>query len=122
MVRTAYSEPELVKAFAGHDAVISVVGAPAFLDQKVFIDAAIKAGVKRFIPSELSSNTWSEAVRQLVPVFKPKKAVLDYLKENESSGLTWTGLSTGALLDWVSIEAPQIRVELTQVRDFVPDF
>ncbi|KIV78827.1 hypothetical protein PV11_06437 [Exophiala sideris] len=100
VVRTAYTESELVRAFAGHDAVICAVGATGFLDQKVFIDAAIKAGVKRFIPSEFSSNTQSEAVRRLVPVFEPKKMVLDYLKGEESSGLTWTGLATGILFDW----------------------
>ena len=67
----------------------------------MFIDAAVKAGVKRFIPSELSTNTLSDAVRQLVPVFGAKKAILDYLKDRESSGLTWTGLSGGLMLDWV---------------------
>lgn len=103
VVRTAYTETELAKAFAGHDAIISAVGANAFLEQKVFIDAAIKAGIKRFIPSEYSSNTRSEAVRQLVPVFEPKKVVLDYLKEKEPSGLTWTGLATGILFDWVRV-------------------
>lgn len=104
VVKTDYSEPELVKAFTGQDAVISAVGATAFMDQKLFIDAAVKAGIKRFIPSELSSNTLSNAVRQLVPVFEPKKVVLDYLMEKESSGLTWTGLSPGLLLDWVGFQ------------------
>ncbi|KAK4949707.1 hypothetical protein LTR10_011548 [Elasticomyces elasticus] len=104
VVRTAYTESELVRAFAGHDAVISAVGATGFLDQKVFIDAAVKVGVKRFIPSEFSSNTQSEAVRRLVPAFEPKKMVLDYLKEKESSGFTWTGLATGILFDWVRVE------------------
>ncbi|KAI1616304.1 NmrA-like family protein [Exophiala viscosa] len=100
VVRTAYTENKLVKAFAGHDAVISAVGATGFLDQKVIIDATVKAGVKRFIPSEFSSNTRSEAVRHLVPVFEPKKMVLDYLKAKEASGLSWTGLATGILFDW----------------------
>jgi len=86
----------------GQDAIISAIGASGFQEQKVIIDAAIKAGVKRFIPSEFSTNTLSEAVRQLVPVFEPKKAILQYLMEKESTGLTWTGLSIGAMFDWVS--------------------
>jgi putative NADH-flavin reductase len=103
VVKTAYTEAELAKVFQGQDAVVSAVGAPGFQEQKTFIDAAIKAGVQRFIPSEFSSNTLSNAVRQLVPVFEPKKQVLDYLKEKEATGLTWTGLSTGPLLDWVQL-------------------
>jgi len=100
VIRTIFEEPELTKALEGQDAVVSAVGATGFHDQKVIVDAAIKAGVKRFIPSELSSNTLSAAVRQLVPVFEPKKAILDYLKEKESTGLTWTGIAVGALFDW----------------------
>jgi hypothetical protein len=102
VVRTSYEESELEKALKGQDAIVSAIGAAGFQEQKVFIDAAIKAGVKRFIPSEFSTNTLSEAVRQLVPVFEPKKAILDYLKETEFTGLTWTGLSVGTMFDWVS--------------------
>ncbi|KIW14169.1 hypothetical protein PV08_06950 [Exophiala spinifera] len=100
VIRASYTEDELVKAFHGQDAVVSAVGAMGFADQKVFIDAAIKAGVKRFLPAEYSSNTLSEAVRELVPVFEAKKVILDYLKQNEKTGLTWTGLAVGPLLDW----------------------
>ncbi|KAJ4993146.1 isoflavone reductase family protein [Stagonosporopsis vannaccii] len=100
VIRTAFEELELAKALEGQDAVISSVGATGFQDQKILIDAAIRARVKRFIPSEFSSNTMSPAVRQLVPVFEPKKAILDYLKEKESTGLTWTGIAVGALFDW----------------------
>lgn len=102
VVKASYTEDELAKAFYGQDAIVSAVGAMGFADQKIFIDAAIKAGVKRFIPSEYSTNTLSDAVRELVPVFEPKKTILDYLKQNEETGLTWTGLAVGPLLDWVS--------------------
>jgi hypothetical protein len=102
VIQTSYSQAELVKAFEGQDSVVSTVGATGFEEQKVFIDAAIEAGVRRFIPSELSTNTLSDAVRQLVPLFEAKKAIIDYLKGKESSGLTWTGLSGGVLFDWVS--------------------
>ncbi|KAI9881752.1 MAG: hypothetical protein M1823_006537, partial [Watsoniomyces obsoletus] len=98
--KVPYTESELAKVFEGQDAVISAVGAAGFQEQKVFIDAAIKASVKRFLPSEFSSSTLNEAARRLVPVFELKKQVLDYLKEKESTGLTWTGLATGPLLDW----------------------
>jgi len=73
-----------------------------FGDQKGIIDAAVKAGVKRFFPSEFGINGRSEAVRQLTPFFAVKQEMLDYLVEKENDGLTWTCLITGVLLDWVS--------------------
>lgn len=101
--KTDYSAADLIKAFAGQDAVISVVGLSGFTEQKSFIDAAISAGVKRFIPSEFSSNTLSPAVLQLLPIFAQKKEVLDYLKEKEGSGLTWTAIWPALLFDSVSV-------------------
>lgn len=100
MIKNDYSKAELVKAFKGQDAVVSAVGATGFADQIGLIDAAIEAGVKRFIPSEFSSNTLNDAVRQLLPLFETKLQVLDHLKAKETTGLTWTGLWTGPLFDW----------------------
>lgn len=91
-----------MQAFRGQEAVISVVGATALADQKVYIDAAIEAGVKRFLPSEFGIDTLSDAGRALVPVLDTKVDVLDYLKEKEATGLSWTALFPGLLFDWVS--------------------
>ena len=102
IAKISYSEAELVKVLEGQDAIVSAVGPMGFLEQKTFIDAAVKASVKRFIPAEFSSSTLNDVARQVVPVFEFKKQVLDYLKEKEPTGLTWTGLATGPLLDWVS--------------------
>jgi len=41
----------------GVEAVVSLVGAPALTSQKAYIDAAVAAGVKRFIPSEFGCDT-----------------------------------------------------------------
>ncbi|KPI36717.1 uncharacterized protein AB675_10071 [Cyphellophora attinorum] len=99
-LRADYTLEGLTKAFTGQDAVVSTVGAVAFGEQKVMIDAAVAAGVKRFLPSEMSMNGDAKAVRDLVPVFKTKHEVLEYLKSKEAKGLTWTGLGTGPLFDW----------------------
>lgn len=101
VIRADYTLDALSEAFRGQDAVVSAIGSTDFLIQKVMIDAAIKAGVQRFLPSELSINGTALAVRELVPVFQEKWEVLEYLKAKESSGLTWTGLGTGPLIDWV---------------------
>jgi len=42
----------LTKALEGQDALVSAVASLAVLSQLVLIDAAVKAGVKRIIPSE----------------------------------------------------------------------
>jgi hypothetical protein len=98
---TDFSPDSLATIFKGQDAVISVVGGTGFADQKPYIDAAVKAGVKRFFPSEFGINGQSKAVQELTPFFAVKQEVLDYLVEKEKDGLTWTGLIVGVLFDWV---------------------
>jgi hypothetical protein len=104
--KSDFSEQDLVSAFKGQDAVISVVGLGGFTEQKKFIDAAVSAGVKRFIPSEFSANTLSPAVLQLLPVFEQKKEVLEYLRTKEASGLTWTAIWTALFFDLVGNHTP----------------
>ena len=68
------------------------------------IDAAVSAGVKRFIPSEFGSNTLNTKVVELFsPALDMKVDVLKYLKEQEGRGLSWTGIATGPFFDWVSL-------------------
>jgi len=98
--KSDFSEQDLVSAFKGQDVVISAVGLGGFTEQKKFIDAAVSAGVKRFIPSEFSANTLSPAVLQLLPVFEQKNEVPEYLKTKETSGLTWTAIWTAMFFDW----------------------
>lgn len=98
--KTDFSDSDLVSAFKGQDAVVSVVGATAFPEQKKFIDAAISAGVKRFLPSEYSANTLSPKVLELLPLFNQKKEILEYLKTKESSTFSWTAIYTALLFDW----------------------
>ncbi|KAF3916853.1 hypothetical protein ABW20_dc0109871 [Dactylellina cionopaga] len=100
VIRTDFSDEDLVAAFKGQDVVISVVGATAFGEQKKFVDAALRAGVKRFLPSEFSVSSQNQAVLQLLPLFGQKKELVDYLRSKESEGLTWTGLASSGLLDW----------------------
>jgi uncharacterized protein YbjT (DUF2867 family) len=100
--KTEISEEGLEAAFKGQDAVISAVGATGFDQQKKFVDAALRAGVKRFIPSEFSANSQNEAVLQLLPLFAHKKELIEYLRSKEAEGLTWTGIATSGLFDWVS--------------------
>lgn len=91
----------LTNALKGQDAVVSVLGSAAIATQLRLVEAAAKAHVKRFIPSEFGANTLVEKTAAL-PVFKHKIAVQDALKKEAASsgGLTYTIIPTGPFLDW----------------------
>lgn len=91
----------LKDAFSGQDAVVSVVGSPGVSAQRLAIDAAIAAGVKRFIPSEFGVNTRKVRDRPMGAILRGKVEVVDYLIERERE-IEWTGVSTGLFFDWVS--------------------
>ena len=100
VVKADYDSPDSLKeAFKGQDAVISLVGGTALGDQNKLIDAAIAAGVKRFIPSEFGSNTADARTRAIVPVFEAKFSTVNYLKSKEKE-ISWTAIATGPFLDW----------------------
>jgi uncharacterized protein YbjT (DUF2867 family) len=105
-VSDAYTLAELKSAFQGQDAVvIALTTSTTTADGLSFrlIDAAIAAGVKRFIPSEFGANNLDPRARSLVPVYDAKGAMLEYLieKANATQGkFTWTSISCGSWLDW----------------------
>jgi len=91
----------LTAALKGIDGLVSTVAAGAIANQNVLIDAAIAAGVKRFIPSDYSSCTSSPKVKDL-PVYAPIFKIQQYLQEKSSAGeLTWTVLACGAFLGFL---------------------
>jgi nucleoside-diphosphate-sugar epimerase len=104
-----YTIAELTSAFKNQDAVIialttSFVTADGKDGLAIrLIDAAVAAGVKRFIPSEYGANNLDPRARSLIPIYDIKGAMLEYLiaKAEESNGkLTWTSISCGSWLDW----------------------
>lgn len=95
-----YPEAELLKALEGQDAVVSTIATAQLSRQREIIDAAIKVGVKRFIPSEFGSDTLNEKAMSLLPqYFKGKKDTVDYLKTKEKEGLTWSAFVTGPFFE-----------------------
>ncbi|KAI9038123.1 aromatic alcohol reductase [Aspergillus affinis] len=99
-VPDSYSQEELVKAFEGQDAVVNAITSFSVAEQLRFIDAAITAGVKRYIPSEYGLDNNTPKAQELAPVFKEKGLVQEYLREKESSGLTWTAIACGMWIGW----------------------
>ncbi|KAL9100301.1 MAG: hypothetical protein Q9163_004300 [Psora crenata] len=90
----------LTNSLQGQDAVISTLAINAIATQLLLVEAAAKAHVKRFLPSEFGSDTLNEKSSRL-PVYKDKVTVHEALKkEAASSGMTYTFVCTGPFLDW----------------------
>ncbi|KAF5244797.1 hypothetical protein FANTH_7621 [Fusarium anthophilum] len=101
--RVDYDSVEsLESALQGQDAVVSAV-TPTLLSKQVqIIDAAIAAGVQRFIPSEYGINTRTVDHPGLKTMVAPKIQIVDYLieKSKGTPSFSWTGLATGLFFDW----------------------
>ena len=95
-----YPESDLVAAFEGQDAVVSTITSFGTSTQKRFTDAAVKAGIKRFVPAEFGSDSenYPELVDMAPAVWGAKKEQLDYIK---SKDLPWTAIANGAFFDWL---------------------
>jgi uncharacterized protein YbjT (DUF2867 family) len=101
VIEVDYTSFEAAKsALQGQDALVSTVGMPGVPTQTTLVDAAIAAGVKRFIPSEFGLN-YADPKARLLPVADVKVKVEDYvIEKSKKSDLTYTFVYTGAFLDW----------------------
>jgi uncharacterized protein YbjT (DUF2867 family) len=95
-----YPTNELVLAFEGQDAVVVAVSRLNVVDQKRFVDAAVAAGVRRYIPAEFGSDSRNPKHQELVPILKNKADVTAYVRSKASATFSWTVLATGPFLDW----------------------
>lgn len=84
----------LKSAFEGQDAIVSLMASAALGVQTKIIDAAIAAGVKRYIPSEFGSNTADPKTVAAVPFFQDKVDIQNYLKSKEKE-ISWSAIITG---------------------------
>ncbi|ORY65105.1 uncharacterized protein BCR38DRAFT_408848 [Pseudomassariella vexata] len=96
------SHASLVSALKGQDAVICTV--PEGVQQPI-IDAAVAAGVRRFILSEFGLDTRTITTDQLEglgKIMQGKVQMLEYIqnKSKENPGFTWTAIKTGPFFDW----------------------
>ncbi|KFX85799.1 hypothetical protein V490_09403 [Pseudogymnoascus sp. VKM F-3557] len=94
------SVASLTEALKGQDALVSTIGNAALQGQNLLVDAAVAAGVSRFLPSDFGSNIDNPKAGAL-PVFGYKVATANYSKEKAASNpsFTYTFIRTGAFLD-----------------------
>ncbi|KLU83710.1 hypothetical protein MAPG_02761 [Magnaporthiopsis poae ATCC 64411] len=100
------SKASLEAALRGQDAVVSTLSDfGGYEAQKPLVEAAVSAGVSRFIPSEFGSNLQHPVVRTL-PFATLKVEVEEMLIREASSSahtanpITYTFIYTNIFLDW----------------------
>ncbi|CAN9221821.1 unnamed protein product [Alternaria alternata] len=106
----------LEAAFRGQDAIVSTVGMEAIPGQKLVIDAAIKAGVKRFIPSDFGALTTDPNASHF-PHHRGMIDIQNYLHAKADAGLIeYTILFVGAFTEFLGsdllIDWQHKRVEI----------
>jgi len=100
-VPDSYPTDALIDAFRGHDVIVSCMASLSVSDQFRFIDAAIVAGVRRYVPSEYGLNNMFPEAQALNAVFRDKGAVQTYLRERAAEGkIEWMSISCGMWISW----------------------
>ncbi|KAI1329348.1 hypothetical protein F5Y16DRAFT_409250 [Xylariaceae sp. FL0255] len=94
------SSDSLVAALTGQDAVVSALSGPACGEpQLLLVDAAAKAQVKRFIPSDYGIDI-SNAKANSLPFFNVKKKVHEALdKYAAAESMSYSTICNGPFLD-----------------------
>lgn len=99
-IDSSYPEDELLAALKGQDAVVLLLPPFDLHIHKSIIDASVKSGVQRVIPSEFGFDTANQTVVDQIPIFKGKQEVTQYLQSKEGTGLSWTAVINGCFFDW----------------------
>lgn len=100
-VPDTYPVDELTSIFRGQDVVVNAITSLSVSEQHRIIDAAVAAGVKRYVPSEFGLNNLDPRAVALSPVFKEKGEVQQYLRDlSTTTSLTWTSFACGMWLKW----------------------
>jgi hypothetical protein len=99
--KSDFSPESLQLAFAGQDLVISTMAGGDSEQQNRIIDAAVAAGVKRFIPHEFGHDTMNRAIRRRIVKYAGRAKVVDHLQQVSKSNpdFEWAAAATGCTLD-----------------------
>jgi hypothetical protein len=99
-VPSTYLEPELLAAFKNQDALaINLPISQTTTTQLSIIAAAVKAGIKRIIPSDFVGCVPLDKTIELDSFTRDNVAVVDVLKLAEREGVSWSALKCGFYID-----------------------
>lgn len=111
------SQADLEAALRGKDVVICALAIEVAPIQTLIIDAAINAGVKRFIPSDFGSVSTDPRISS-VGVYVPVVGVQNYIKEKAAQGLIeYTIISPGAFTEML-LGAPLLVDQAGKAAEF----
>ncbi|KAI0543524.1 NmrA-like family protein [Xylaria curta] len=100
-IADSYPTDELIVAFQGQDVVINCIATFSVKDQFRMVDAAISAGVQRYVPSEFGLNYMRPEAQALNSVFAEKGKLQAYLRAKAEEGkIEWMSVSCGIWLTW----------------------
>ncbi|KAF9690987.1 hypothetical protein EKO04_010940 [Ascochyta lentis] len=99
--KSDFSPASLKSAFAGQDLVISTNGGGDFEQQIGIINAAIAAGVRRFMPHEFGHDTLNKKIEKRILKSAGRAKVIDHLRKvsTDTPHFEWVGVATGYTLD-----------------------
>jgi hypothetical protein len=85
----------------GQDVIISTMSGGDSEQQIRIIDAAIAAGVTRFIPDEFSHDTMNKQIQARIPKHSGRAKVIAHLQHSQEAypDFSWTAIATGYTLD-----------------------
>ncbi|KAI0403536.1 NmrA-like family protein [Xylaria palmicola] len=100
-ITDSYPTEELITVFKGQDVVINCMTTFSVKDQFRMVDAAIVAGVRRYLPSEYGLNNMRPDAQALSSVFAEKGQVQAYLRAKADEGkIEWMSISCGMWIKW----------------------
>ncbi|KAG9186276.1 hypothetical protein G6011_02832 [Alternaria panax] len=99
--RSDYTSASLQSAMTGQDLIISTMSGGDAEQQIRIIDAAIAAGVNRFIPDEFSHDSENKQIQARIPKYAGRTKVIAHLQKmrKDHPDFEWTAVATGYTLD-----------------------
>ena len=100
------SQHALVRALESQHAVICILNDLAGGVQFQLIEAAVEAGVKRFIPSEWGSSDIVASVPELENSFEERSKIIELLERKAKEATVagkefhWSAVNCGVFMDW----------------------
>ncbi|KIL86260.1 hypothetical protein FAVG1_10657 [Fusarium avenaceum] len=103
IIATDYSFESLVESLLGQDVVIMLLPPESTVDHETIIDAAVKAGVKCFFPSEFGVRTYHPAFAENMLLAKKKRSIVKHLEKTKDI-MSWTAIMCNPWVDHCVID------------------
>ena len=99
--KSDFSATSLRSALAGQDLIISTTAGGDSDQQIGIIDAAVAAGVRRFMPHEFGHDTLNQGISKRIVKSAGRAKVIEHLRAviTDTDDFEWVGVATGYTLD-----------------------